>query len=134
MVKTLTSQSYEVNFKSGKKLIVSDKVKEILDKALDVYWADGKDAMLKMKDGSRIGVSQIIQIRPIRRDVAETTMAENMKRILSMMNDSAGDNTRKVWCDRVKANLDRIKKGKRWIYYDRNGNECSKEQAKLSIL
>ena len=130
VVKTSTLQSYEVNFKSGNKVIVSEKVKDVLDKTLDVYWSEGKDAMVKMRDGSRIGVSQITQIRPIRKDASDITMENNMKRIASMIGDGATGSVRKQWCDRIKANIERGKNGQAWVYYDKYGKECSQPTAK----
>ena len=37
------------------------------------------------------------------------------------------------WISKIKQNLEDMKNGLPWVYYDRHGNVCTKEQARISF-
>ena len=38
-----------------------------------------------------------------------------------------------MWIERIRENFKRLEKGLQWKYYDKDFNECSKEQCRISF-
>jgi hypothetical protein len=120
-----TSAKFKARFKGGKEIVVSEEMKDRLEKLFDRSFDEDKDFEVKTKDGSVLRISQLLEIVPI---VHDTTGRDNMQKINEMLKDSikGGSPISQTWRKRINDNL---RGGKSWVYYDTLGNVITRQQA-----
>lgn len=130
------SRKFKLKFKSGIEIIVSEAKKLIIEKAFDNYFEAEKDAMIKIDKDTTVLVSSLIEITAVR-DAGHQTSIDNMMRLAdNITNSTKGKKNESIseWCKKIRKNVIRTSKHLPWIYYDRAGNACSKDESRLSIF
>ena len=130
----LTLQRVKIKFRDNIETVVGENQAHVIDEAYDQYSKTGNDRLVKLPNGVRILISNMVSITPfVDEGLAANSIAqENMRRIERMMNTPRTEK-QKWWKDRISENVARNKKGLPWIYYDVNGEVCTKDEARISF-
>jgi len=129
---------YLLKFAGGLEKEVSDDYAHKLDDLWDQD-PEGKK-FLRFKDGTKVLLSTLVEMLPKRNmaSVSDTQLVkETTAKIMGYLEASDKGQKSKVkewWIEKTKENIQRIKDGKKWIHYDKEGNEYTQEQAELSIM
>lgn len=126
------SSTFEITFKGGIKVILSEENKDQLVKLWENFLVTKKDATVRFADGRIVRASAITNVNPIRQQASDVTMEINMQRINDVLQEiPIKDERKKWWLGKIKENHERIKNNEPWFYYDKKGNEISRERADM---
>lgn len=124
------SSQYEITFKGGIKEIVSAARKARIVELWENYLVTGTDKAFQFPSGSVTKVSGVVDIKPIAQGAMDEVARVNMSKIHKILQEiPVKDERKKWWLDRIGENIARSKNGESWIYYDKKGNEISKDRA-----
>jgi hypothetical protein len=126
------SSQFEITFKGGIKEVVSAARKNRIVELWENHLVTGIDKALRFPSGKITRVSGITDIKPVIKRESDELARANMARINKILAAAPIKSERKkCWLEKINANIVRSQNGGPWVYYDKLGQEVSRDQADM---
>lgn len=115
------------------------KVKDEYGEKILNLWEDenNRKKIIKFNDGSRILLSTLVEANPYsngpRGDDWNAPDKNKVMGYLEVSKTNKPSEKKEHWFQIIRENLRRLEKHLPWIYYDKDFNVCTKEEARLSF-
>jgi len=125
---------YQIVFNDGSRFVVS----ETFAHQIDDVWTNDRDGLIIIGGGKK-RAKDIKSIDPYKDDGFQKQSEATMQRLEAMAENSKsttplGQKRKEIAIQKMRENFERLKKGEKWQFHDIDGNPCTQEEAKSSII